>query len=123
MDLDLILKAVTAMAPVLLLLLVFDRLDIFNLISFRTIALLVGVGGLVAWRSFLVIWRGSDGFPVGFIAYSRYGAPAVEEPLKAAPVIWLFATNRVGFKLDSAIAGFAIGAGFSMVENAWYLDL
>lgn len=123
MDLDLILKAVTALAPVLILLLVFDRLDIFNLISFRTIAVLVGVGAATAGLSFLVNWRVMDGFPIGFSAYSRYVAPAIEESLKAAPVIWLFATNRVGFKLDSAIAGFAIGAGFSAVENGWYLYL
>ncbi len=123
MDLDFLLKAITAMAPVLVLLLTLDRLDIFNLITFRTIGLLVITGGVVAGLSFLVNWRVMDGFPIGFSTYSRYVAPAVEEPLKALPVIWLFAANRVGFKLDSAIAGFAIGAGFSMVENAWYLHV
>ncbi len=41
--------------------------------------------------------------------------------MKALPIIAMFAMNRLGFKLDAAIAGFAVGAGFSMVENAWYL--
>src|SRR5512143_343443 len=121
MDLDLLEKGATAMAPVLVLLLVFDRLDIFNLITMRTIALMVLIGGAIAGLSFFANWRVMDGFPIGFSAYSRYVAPAVEEPLKALPIIAMFAMNRLGFKLDAAIAGFAVGAGFSMVENAWYL--
>ncbi len=121
MDLDLLEKGATAMAPVLVLLLVFDRLDIFNLITMRTIALMVLIGGALAGLSFFANWRVMDGFPIGFSAYSRYLAPAVEEPMKALPIIAMFAMNRLGFKLDAAIAGFAVGAGFSMVENAWYL--
>jgi RsiW-degrading membrane proteinase PrsW (M82 family) len=123
MDLDFQAKAATAIAPVLILLLTLDRLDIFNLISLRVIALLVGAGGAIAAASFLVNWRLMDGFPIGFSRYTRYVAPIVEECLKAAPVIALFAANRLGFKLDSAIAGFAIGAGFSLIENGWYLRM
>jgi RsiW-degrading membrane proteinase PrsW (M82 family) len=114
---------VTAVAPVIILLLVLDRLDIFNLITFRTIGILVGVGGAIAALSFLANWSVMDGFPIGFTAHSRYVAPLIEESLKAAPIIYLFATNRVGFKLDSAIAGFSVGAGFSVIENGWYLHL
>src|SRR5215470_3216858 len=121
MPLDLIEKGATAMAPVLVLLLVFDRLDIFNLITMRTIALMVLIGGALASLSFFINWRVMDGFPIGFSSYSRYIAPAIEEPMKALPIIAMFAMNRLGFKLDAAIAGFAVGAGFSMVENAWYL--
>ena len=33
----------------------------------------------------------------------------------------LFAANRIGYKLDAVIFGFAIGAGFSVVENIFYL--
>ncbi|MEQ1931937.1 MAG: PrsW family glutamic-type intramembrane protease [Parvularculaceae bacterium] len=121
MDADFWLKAVIATAPVLTLLLVFDRLDVFNLISIRAIALLTAAGGLLAALSFFANWRVMDGFPIGFGSYSRYVAPAIEECLKALPIVALFAVNRLGFKLDAAIAGFAVGAGFSMVENGWYL--
>jgi RsiW-degrading membrane proteinase PrsW (M82 family) len=121
MNLDLIEKGATAMAPVLVLLLVLDRLDIFNLITMRTIALMVAIGGALAGVSFFINGGLLDGFPIGFSNYSRYVAPAIEEPLKALPIIVMFAMNRLGFKLDAAIAGFAVGAGFSMVENAWYL--
>ncbi|MGQ0532103.1 MAG: PrsW family glutamic-type intramembrane protease [Caulobacteraceae bacterium] len=121
MDLDLPLKALIALAPVLILLLVFDRLDVFNLIPLRDIALLVLTGSALALVSYLANWSVMDGFPIGWSAYSRYVAPIIEESMKAAPIILLFARNRLGFKLDAAIAGFAVGAGFSMAENLWYL--
>jgi hypothetical protein len=64
-----------------------------------------------------------DGLPIGFTDYSRYVAPVIEETLKALVIVGLFATDRVGFKLDAAIAGFAVGAGFSMFENGYLLTL
>lgn len=121
MPADLLLKALIAMAPVLLLLLVFDRLDVFNLIPMGDIALLTLTGAALALFSYFANISVMDGFPIGFTSYSRYVAPVIEETMKAAPVIFLFARNRLGFKLDAAIAGFAVGAGFSMAENLWYL--
>jgi RsiW-degrading membrane proteinase PrsW (M82 family) len=125
MDLDLAVKGVTAMAPVIVLLLVFDRLDIFNLIKLWVIGVLLVVGGAIAIVAYYAnggVESLTHGFPIpGDNPYSLYFAPAVEETLKALPIIAMFAMNRLGFKLDAAIAGFAIGAGFSMVENAVYL--
>ncbi|WP_395646555.1 PrsW family glutamic-type intramembrane protease [Terricaulis sp.] len=122
MDQDLLLKAAIALGPVVVLLFVFDRLDVFNLIPMRTILLLLGVGGVVAGLTFVANVRVLDGFPMGFSNFSKYVAPVLEESLKAIPVVALFGLNRIGFKLDAAISGFAIGAGFSMVENLWYLQ-
>ena len=121
MDWDIALKAAIAAAPVLLLLLGFDRLDVFNLVSFRRIVLMVLLGAAVAAASYLVNWRVMDGFPIGFTEYAKYIAPPIEETLKALAVVGLFAANRIGFKLDAAISGFAVGAGFSVVENGWFL--
>ncbi|MEZ5959002.1 MAG: PrsW family glutamic-type intramembrane protease [Hyphomonadaceae bacterium] len=121
MDADLLVKALIAVAPVVLLLVVFDRLDAFNLISAREIAFMLLAGGAIAGISFFANWRVMDGFPIGFSSFSRYISPPIEESLKAAPIILLFAQNRVGFKVDAAIAGFAVGAGFSVIENIWYL--
>lgn len=118
---DLVLKALIAMAPVLLLLVVFDRLDVFNLIPMREIGLLVLAGAALALIGLLANWQMLEGFPIARGAFSRYVAPIIEETMKAAPIVFLFARNRLGFKLDAAIAGFAVGAGFSVAENAWYL--
>ena len=41
--------------------------------------------------------------------------------MKALVIVGLFRFNRIGYKLDAVISGFAIGAGFSVVENILYL--
>lgn len=53
--------------------------------------------------------------------YSVFGVPVVEEILKAAYVVYLIRSSRVGFMVDAAICGFAVGAGFSAVENTIYM--
>jgi RsiW-degrading membrane proteinase PrsW (M82 family) len=121
MDTLLLVKALIALSPVFLLLVVFDRLDAFDLIHFREILLLLVGGGLIAILGLLANAEAMDGFPIGRSAHSRYVAPGIEEALKAAPIMVLFWTNRLGFKVDAAIAGFAVGAGFSMVENIYFL--
>jgi hypothetical protein len=64
-----------------------------------------------------------DTLPIGFSAYSRFVAPWIEEAIKALIMILLFRLNRIGYKLDAIISGFAIGAGFSVVENIIYLTI
>jgi hypothetical protein len=54
-------------------------------------------------------------------AYARFVAPPIEEALKAAFLLFLFRSHRIGFLVDGAIHGFALGAGFAVVENLWYL--
>jgi len=51
----------------------------------------------------------------------RYIAPVTEEAAKAGLIVALIATSRVGFLLDAAVQGFAVGTGFALVENLWYL--
>jgi hypothetical protein len=36
-------------------------------------------------------------------------------------VVYLFRSNRIGFLVDAAILGFAVGAGFALAENLYYL--
>jgi hypothetical protein len=47
----------------------------------------------------------------------------LEEGLKALALIWLFSRNRIGFLIDAAILGLAVGAGFSIFENIYYAYL
>ncbi|MCZ6911360.1 MAG: PrsW family glutamic-type intramembrane protease, partial [Proteobacteria bacterium] len=42
--------------------------------------------------------------------------------LKASVIIVLLRTNRIGFLVDAAIFGFAVGTGFALVENLYYLQ-
>lgn len=110
-----------ALVPVLVLLAMFVWFDAFKLMNMREILTLLALGGVGAIASYPVSGRLLDAFPLGFSNYSRFVAPWIEEAIKAVFVIGLFRLNKVGFKLDAVITGFAIGAGFSVVENMIYL--
>src|SRR5206468_9703559 len=53
---------------------------------------------------------------------TRFGAPVIEEILKAVPIFWMIRSRRVGFLIDAAICGFAVGTGFALAENLYYLS-
>ena len=110
-----------ALVPVLILLTLFVWLDAFKLMSFGEILLLLVLGGVAALAAYPISGRMIDTLPIGFNFYSRYIAPWIEEALKAIVMIALFRMNRIGYKLDAVVSGFAIGAGFSVVENILYL--
>ena len=112
-----------ALIPVLLLLTIFVWLDAFKLMSLKEILVLLLFGGVAAIAAYPISGRMIDTLPIGFNFYSRFIAPWIEEALKAVVVIVLFRMNRVGYKLDAVVSGFAIGAGFSVVENIFYLTI
>jgi RsiW-degrading membrane proteinase PrsW (M82 family) len=112
-----------ALVPVLVLLTLFVWLDAFKLMSFGEILVLLMLGGLAALAAYPISGRMIDTLPIGFNFYSRYIAPWIEEGLKAIVMIALFRMNRIGYKLDAVVSGFAIGAGFSVVENILYLTI
>jgi hypothetical protein len=53
--------------------------------------------------------------------YTRYVAPLVEELLKGLVILFLMRSHRIGFLVDAAIFGFAVGTGFAVGENLHYL--
>lgn len=110
-----------ALLPVLLLLTVFVWLDAFDLMNGKEITLLLLAGAVGAVAAWPVAGRFLDALPIGYSNYSRFVAPWIEEAIKAAIIIILFRMNRIGYKVDAVISGFAIGAGFSVVENIIYL--
>jgi len=110
-----------ALVPVLLLLTLFVSFDAFKLMSLKELLLLLLFGGFAAVASYPVSGRLIDTLPIGFSNYSRFVAPWLEEAIKGAVVVALFRLNKIGFKLDAVLSGFAIGAGFSVIENIIYL--
>jgi RsiW-degrading membrane proteinase PrsW (M82 family) len=112
-----------ALIPVLVMLALFVWLDAFALMSLREVLLLLLVGAIGALLAWPISGRLLDTLPIGFSLYSRFVAPWLEEAIKAAIMILLFRMNRIGYKLDAVISGFAIGAGFSIVENIFYLTI
>ncbi len=110
-----------ALVPVLVMLVLFIWLDVFKLMTFwETVGLLL-LGAVTAGAAYPLSGVFIDALPLGFSNYSRFVAPWIEEFIKGLAVIGLFWFNRIGYKLDAVISGFAIGAGFSVVENILYL--
>lgn len=115
-----LLRLAVGLLPVLCFLIALLSLDSFKLVRLRTVLLLLVVGGVVAAVSLqanrsIVALSG-----VGTATLARYIAPFVEETLKGAIVVFLIVRRRVGFLVDAAIVGFAVGAGFAAVENAHF---
>jgi len=121
-DHQFLVRVVVSLLPVLMFLAALVWLDSFKLLRFRAILQTLGISGLTALfslfiNSLFITWSQID-----VKLYSRYGSPIVEELGKALYVVYLIKSNRVGFMVDSAIHGFAVGAGFAGVENIYYLQ-
>jgi RsiW-degrading membrane proteinase PrsW (M82 family) len=114
-------KGLISLTPVLIFLAALIFLDSYKLVSPRMIVLTIVAGGISALVSAVINNAISSTHAVSTVAFSRYVAPLIEESAKAAFVVVLFRLNRIGFMVDAAIYGFAVGAGFSLVENAFYL--
>ncbi len=116
-----LIRAPIALVPVLLFLGALVQGDSYKLLRFKTVLTIVATGALAAGASYLAnVWAYSQ-FPGDFQSYSRYVSPWIEESLKAVVLVFLIRTRRVGLPVDAGIAGFAIGTGFALVENLYYL--
>ncbi len=106
--------------PVVLFLLGLLAMDSYRLLSRRQVATSIAWGALAAVIAFAINRTLLDRAGLDPMVLRRYASPVIEEVLKAALVMALVARARVGFLVDAAVHGFAAGAGFALVENAWY---
>jgi len=116
-------KLLVGLLPVLIFLVVLVWMDSYKLLRLRTVLAVIAVGGLAAWAAMYLNGWLLDALGMRLQSYSRYVAPLVEEGLKAMIVIYLFRSSRIGFLVDAAIMGFAVGAGFALIENFHYLQI
>jgi RsiW-degrading membrane proteinase PrsW (M82 family) len=114
------IEAALGFGPIILFLLGLLYLDSFKLVDLKTVALVVLAGAAMAIASYFLSGPVMDLTHLNYPHYSRYLAPVLEECLKAAVLIFLFWRNRIGFMVDAAILGLAVGAGFSLFENVYY---
>jgi len=112
-----------ALVPVLLFLAALRGLDSYKLVSARMVFAALIAGALAAELCFPLNTFIFRNFPEYQDQYARFGAPVVEELAKSVYWIFLIATARAAFMADSAICGFAAGAGFALIENISYLHL
>jgi RsiW-degrading membrane proteinase PrsW (M82 family) len=110
-----------SLTPVLTFLVLLILMDSFKLVSLRSILQTLFVGGLVAMACLVINTSLLDGFHLDPTLFRRYLAPIIEELAKSFYVAYLIRAQKLGFVVDAAIHGFAIGAGFALVENVTYL--
>ncbi|RMD94617.1 MAG: PrsW family intramembrane metalloprotease [Calditrichaeota bacterium] len=116
-----VLRFLLSLLPVFIFLLILIILDSYKLVKFSAVLTAIIVGAVVALGC---LWLNSwilQTLRLSMISYSRYLAPLVEETGKALFLFYLFRSSKIGFMVDAAILGFAIGAGFAFVENIYYL--
>jgi RsiW-degrading membrane proteinase PrsW (M82 family) len=116
-------ELVLSLLPVLIFLLSLIFLDSYKLVKLPALLSTIVVGCLVAIVClYLNNWL-LNLFEIDKRSYSRYGAPVVEEILKGLYIVYLIRSKKVGFMVDAAIYGFAVGAGFALIENIYYLQM
>ena len=111
---------VAGFVPVVAFLLGLRLMDSYKLVHRRTLLVTMAGGvaaALVAYALHLVLL---DAGAVTPGALRAWVAPVLEEALKAALVVWLVQRDRVGFVVDAAVLGFAVGTGFALAENVYY---
>jgi protease PrsW len=117
-----VLRFAVALLPVLLFLGLLMLIDSFKLVRPRAVLQSILAGGLAALVAGELNGALLDALPLSTSAYARYVAPPLEELLKATWLLALLRQERLGFLVDAAIHGFAVGAGFALVENVGYLN-
>ena len=111
---------VTALLPVVIYIFVVYQIDNFSLISVKHLLLLILSGMLTALVCFGL-------FQLTGVMLSEnqsdFFNPVLEEIIKAIPLLWLATRKKIVFFIDSVICGAAVGGGFSILENIFYLLL
>ncbi len=123
MPANIFMAVIVGLLPVLGFLAALLYLDSYKLVKLRAIITIVACGALVAGASYV-----TNGYMIQWIRidlshFSRYVAPLIEELLKGLIIVALIRFNRIGFLVDAAIFGFAVGTGFATVENLYFLHL
>ena len=122
LDSAVMLRASIGLLPVLCFLVALVAMDSYKLVNLRSVALVIAMGGVAAGLSYLANVALLDALRFDFTTYARTLGPLVEEVMKGMVILVLIRTHRIGFLVDAAIFGFAVGTGFAMIENLYYLE-
>jgi RsiW-degrading membrane proteinase PrsW (M82 family) len=116
-----LIRLVLSVLPILVFLFALQLIDTYKLLRLRSILQLVAAGSIIAAFCYAINSFVFGMAPAGGNNWAKFGSPILEEMGKGLVVVWLIRKSKVGFMVDAAIAGFAVGAGFALVENLFYL--
>lgn len=121
--LTLLPSALVALLPVLVFLAALLWLDSYKLLAVSAVFAVIAAGAAVAAVSYPLNGVLLGRMDIGLASFSLYVSPITEELLKGLVVVALVRLHRIGFLVDAAIFGFAVGTGFALAENLYYLHL
>jgi RsiW-degrading membrane proteinase PrsW (M82 family) len=97
-------------------------MDSYKLVSLRLVAAVIALGAASAGLSYVANVAMLAGLGLDLDIYARSVGPLFEEIAKGLVIVILLRTHRIGFLVDAAILGFAVGTGFAVVENLYFLE-
>ena len=111
---------VAALLPIVIYIFVVYKIDNFSLISVKNLLLQVLCGMVTALICFGLFQLTGE-----MLAdeHSDFVNPVLEELVKGLPLLYLASRKKIVFFIDSVICGAAVGGGFSILENIFYLLL
>lgn len=118
-----LLRPALGLAPVVCYLAALVLLDSYKLVKLRAVLSILAGGMAAAVVCYFLNGLALAQLPIERMTYIRYVAPLIEEAAKALMIVALVRAHRIGFLVDAAIFGFAVGTGFAMVENLQYLRI
>jgi len=107
--------------PVIAFLALLVLMDSFKLVTRMAVLRSILVGMLAALVALQVNTWVLERTGIGLPVFKRYLGPVIEETAKTLWIVLLLRRRRLGFMVDAAIHGFAVGTGFALVENVHYL--
>lgn len=110
-----------ALLPVLAFLFVLIYLDSFKLIKKDILLYTVLWGILSAVVSFFVNTYLAELWCIDERTFRRLVSPLVEETIKGLFLVYIALRSIAGFRIDGAIYGFAVGTGFALYENIFFI--
>jgi RsiW-degrading membrane proteinase PrsW (M82 family) len=114
--------AIVGLTPVLALLATLLYLDGYKLVKLRAVVAVVGCGAVIAAFCYVLNAYLIESLKMDLTAFTRHVGPVTEELFKSMIVVALIRAHRIGFLIDAAIYGFAVGTGFATIENLYYLE-
>jgi len=116
-----VINLLVALVPVVAFLIALSLMDSFRLVRASSMMVAMAWGAFVAVATLWLHASLLRTFHMPAAVLSRYLAPVTEETAKAAFIVGLIATARIGFLVEAAVQGFAVGTGFAVIENLTYL--
>lgn len=118
------MKYILSFIPVIFFLVLLICFDSFKLINKKLLLISICFGFISAIFAFTLANLFYFEFNrLRILSYNIHLAPFIEESFKCSLLVFLIYKNKIGFMIDGAIYGFAIGTGFALIENFYFIEL